>query len=170
MSKKSIFPNVQDEEHCRTGKRATLPYLLFQVPSTITDGKFLNHKVLYLKEPGSPDLLTPLSRMEATKDSTFRNLHLFIYLLILNIFIFLIFIYLFFGCVGSQLRHMGSLLRRVGSFCYAQSAPSVRGLCSLQHVGSLVEAGELKSCGARAQLPRGMWDLSSPARDLVHIP
>lgn len=33
--------------------------------------RFLNHKVLYLKEPGSPDLL---SRMEATKDGTFRNL------------------------------------------------------------------------------------------------
>ena len=35
----------------------------------------------------------------------------------------------------------------------------------LQHAGSLVEARELGSCGAWAQLPCGMWDPSSPIRD-----
>lgn len=41
----------------------------------MTDGEFLNHQVSYLKAPGSPDLLTPLSRIDATKENTFRNLH-----------------------------------------------------------------------------------------------
>ena len=36
-----------------------------------------------------------------------------------------------------------------------------RGLCSLQHSRSLVEARGLSSCGAWAQLPCSMWDLSS---------
>ena len=41
----------------------------------------------------------------------------------------------------------------------------VHGLCSLQHVGSLVEVGELNCCSAWAYLPCGMWDLSSPTGD-----
>ena len=45
-----------------------------------------------------------------------------------------------------------------------------RGLCSLWHVGSLVEVHELSSCGGRAYLPRRMWDLSSPTRDRTHVP
>ena len=35
---------------------------------------------------------------------------------------------------------------------------------------SLVEARGLSSCGAWAQLPHGMWDLSSLTRDQTHIP
>lgn len=61
------------KELWRTCKLATLPHLLFR-PSTMTDGKFVNYKVLYSKEPGSPDLIS-LSKIEATKDSIFRNLH-----------------------------------------------------------------------------------------------
>ena len=58
------------------------------------------------------------------------------------------FIYLIFGCVGSQLRHSGSSLRPAGS--------------SLLRAGfSLVVTHVLSSCGGRAQLPRGTWDLSS---------
>jgi hypothetical protein len=38
----------------------------------MTDGKILKHKVLYLKEIGSLDT-TPLSRIEVTKDSTFKK-------------------------------------------------------------------------------------------------
>ena len=40
-----------------------------------------------------------------------------------------------------------------------------RELCSLWHAVSLVEACKISSCGAWAQLPHSMWDLSSPARD-----
>ena len=46
----------------------------------------------------------------------------------------------------------------------------VHGLCSLRHVGSLVEAQELSSCGTRAQVPRGMWEPSSPTRDRTRVP
>ena len=42
---------------------------------------------------------------------------------------------------------------------------------SLQRMGfSLVVAHGLSSCGARAQLPCGMWDLSSLTRDLTRVP
>ena len=34
---------------------------------------------------------------------------------------------------------------------------------------SCCSAGLLSSCGAWAQVPRGMWGLSSPARDGTHI-
>ena len=43
------------------------------------------------------------------------------------------------------------------------------GLCSLCHVGSLVEVHELSSCGM-GLVARGMWDLSSPTRDQTHVP
>ena len=45
-----------------------------------------------------------------------------------------------------------------------------RGLCSLRHTGSLFEACRLSSCGTQAQLPCGMWDLSSPTRDRTCVP
>ena len=41
---------------------------------------------------------------------------------------------------------------------------------SSQHVGSFVAVCELSSCGAQASLSRGLWDLSSPARDPTCIP
>ena len=69
-----------------------------------------------------------------------------------NVFIYFkkyLFIYLS-GCVGSQLRHAGSLLR------YAAFFIVVRGL--------------LSSCGTRAQLPHSMWNLSSPTRDQTRVP
>ena len=37
-------------------------------------------------------------------------------------------------------------------------------------VFSLVEVRELSSCGSQAQLPRGMWDLSSPTRHPTRVP
>ena len=88
------------------------------------------------------------------------------------LFYFIYFLY-FFGCVGSQLHHVGSsvavVARGLLSSCGAQ-APEHSGLCSLWHVGSLVEARKLSSCGARASLPRGLWDLSSPTRDRTRVP
>ena len=43
-------------------------------------------------------------------------------------------------------------------------------LCSLRHVGSLVEAHELSCCGAWALLPCCTRDLNSPTRDRTHLP
>ena len=50
---------------------------------------------------------------------------------------------------------------------------AVRGPLTI--VASLVaehrlQTRRLSSCGSRAQLLRGMWDLSSPTRDQTHIP
>ena len=111
-----------------------------------------------------------------------------------------IYLFNLFGCVRSQLWHAGSLLHHAGSFILARGLLSscgvwvfsslvvasrlqgtwalqlwhvgsrVCGLCSLRHMGSLVEAYELSSCGTRAQLPRGMWEPSSPTRDRTHVP
>ena len=62
-----------------------------------------------------------------------------------------------------QLWHAGFLpLVVVGS--------RARGLCSLQHAGSLVEVHKLSSCGTRAQSPRSIWDLSSLTRDRTCVP
>ena len=76
-------------------------------------------------------------------------------------------------------------LWRAGFFSLHQlwhAGSRVRGLCSCgargpEHMGSLVcgsralvELCELSSCGMRAQLPHGMWDLSSLTRDRTHIP
>ena len=80
-------------------------------------------------------------------------------------FLFLIFIYylFIFGCVGSQLRHLGSLLQCAGS--------RARGLCScarcalqLWHKGSVVAAHGL-SCPAACGIlvPRPGIEPVSPA-------
>ena len=53
-----------------------------------------------------------------------------------------------FGCIWSQLRHSGS---------------------SLQHVGPFVAAHVTLQLWCRAQLPYGMWDLSSPTRDQTQV-
>ena len=39
-----------------------------------------------------------------------------------------------------------------------------------EHAGSVVAVCRLFSCGMWAQLPHGMWDLSSPTRDQIHVP
>ena len=97
-------------------------------------------------------------------------------------FIYLIkFIYLFWGCTGSQFQHVGSFVAvgRLLSSCGVRvfflslavgSVVVARGLRSLRHAGSLVEACELSSCGSWAQLPRSMWDLSSLTRDRTCVP
>ena len=65
--------------------------------------------------------------------------------------------------VAHRLQGMWSLqLWHVGS--------RARGLCSLRHTGSLVEARKLSSCGTRAQLPCDMRDLSSLTRERTHVP
>ena len=86
-------------------------------------------------------------------------------------------IYLF-GCIRSQLRHAGSSLWHTGSFVVAcRLFVATRGLlssCGVWASLQLWRAGSracgLSSCGAWSQLPRGMWDLSSPTRDRTHVP
>ena len=91
-------------------------------------------------------------------------------------FLFVCLFLYFFGCVGSQPGHAGfslvvaHALQGVWALQLWHMGSRACGLCSLRHIGSLVEARELSSCGTWAQLPRGMWDLSSPTRDGTRIP
>ena len=59
-----------------------------------------------------------------------------------------------FGCVGSQLWHVGSFILHVGR------------LLQLQLTG----LHGLSICGAWAYLPHGIWILSSPTRDQTQVP
>ena len=83
------------------------------------------------------------------------------------------FIY-FFGCVGSLLLRVGFLqLRRAGTtLCCGARASHCGGFscCGAQALGtraSVVVARGLSSCGAQAQLLRGMWDLPGPGLEPV---
>ena len=58
--------------------------------------------------------------------------------------------------------HTGSAVVALGLSSCGTWAP--------EHVGSLLVARRLSSCIVRAQLPRGVWDLSTPTRDQTHIP
>ena len=80
------------------------------------------------------------------------------------------FIYLFLAMLGLSCgtRDLRWGVQASLSSCGMQ-APG-HGLCSLRHTGSLVEVRELSSCGARAQLPRSTWDLSSLTRDRTRLP
>ena len=91
-----------------------------------------------------------------------------------NFFFFLIistfnyyFIY-FFGCVGSSFLCEGFLqLRQLGPLFIAVRGP-------LTIVASLVvehrlQTRRLSSCGSRAQLLRGMWDLPRPGLEPVSL-
>ena len=89
-------------------------------------------------------------------------------------FFFKLFIYLFiFGCVGSSLLHAGFLqLGQVGaspcggfSCCGAQALgtwASVVAAHGLRSCGLRALECRLSSCGARASLLHGMWDLPRP--------
>ena len=44
------------------------------------------------------------------------------------------------------------------------------GACVPERVASVYVAYRLSSCGVWAQLPHGIWDLSSPVRDRTSIP
>ena len=44
------------------------------------------------------------------------------------------------------------------------------GVWALECMGSIVVVCGLSSYGVRAQLPRSMWDLSSPTRDQTCVP
>ena len=90
---------------------------------------------------------------------------LFFYLFILSNFIYLF----IFGCVGSSLLHAGFLqLWRAGATLHCSARASHCGgfsCCRAWALGvwaSVVVARGLSSCGARAQLLRGMWDLPGP--------
>ena len=105
----------------------------------------------------------------------------------LNAILFFFLIYLFiFGCVGSLLLHVGFLqLQRMGATlpCGAQAShcggfsccgaralgtrASVAVAWGLSSCGSRVLECRLSSCGARAQLLRGMWDLPGPGLEPV---
>ena len=89
--------------------------------------------------------------------------------------IFIYFLYYFFGCVGSQLLCASFSLHRAGFslvvacgfslFSLARCPGSrARGLCSLRHTGSLIEACELscpEACGIL--VPRPGVEPESPA-------
>ena len=69
---------------------------------------------------------------------------------ILFVFFLNLFVFLIFGCIGSSLRCVGF---------------SLRWLLSLWSTGYRREG--LSSCGARAQLLHGMWDLPGPGLEPV---
>ena len=106
--------------------------------------------------------------------------HLLLAICMSYFFFFLIFIYLF-GCVGSSLLHVDFLqLWRAGatlhcgawashcggfSCCGAWALgvwTSVVAALGLSRCGSWALEHRFSSCGARAQLLRGMWDLPRP--------
>ena len=91
----------------------------------------------------------------------------------LNIFNMLLYLFLYLAVSGlscgmqdlcCSVRDL--LLRHVGSFVAACRLQSTRAL-QLWYMGS--RARGLSSCSMRAQLTRGMWDLSSPTRDRTRI-
>ena len=82
---------------------------------------------------------------------------------------FIYFIYFIFSCIGSLLLHAGFLqLWRAGATVRCGAWASHCGgftCCRARAVGvqaSVVAARGLSSCGARAQLFCGMWDLPGP--------
>ena len=82
--------------------------------------------------------------------------------------------FFFLGCFGSSLLRTGFLqLRRVGAtLCCSARASHCGGFscCRARALGvraSVVVAHRLSSCGARAQLLHGMWDLPRPGIEPV---
>ena len=76
-------------------------------------------------------------------------------------------IYLFiFGCVGSSFLCEGFLqLRQVGATLHRGAwASHYRGLLVAEH---RLQTRRLSSCGSRAQLLHGMWDLPRPGLEPV---
>ena len=92
-----------------------------------------------------------------------------------NLFFNLLFIYLYciFGCVGSQLRHAGSSLRHAGSFPMVyRPLSSFQSVWVLQRVARQLQLRCASSVVVAhgAQLPHGIWDLSSLTRDRTPVP
>ena len=102
------------------------------------------------------------------------------------LFIYLYFILFIFGCIRSSLLSVGFLyLQRVGATlccrarashcggfsCCGARAPGARAsvvvACGLSSCGSRAPEHRLSSCGAWAQLLRGMWDPPGPGLELV---
>ena len=99
----------------------------------------------------------------------------FIYLLLLFL-IATLFIYLFiiFGCVGSSVRARAfSSCGKRGPLFIAVQGPlfiAVRGpftIAAPPIAGHRLQTRRLSSCGSRAQLLRGMWDLPKPGLEPV---
>ena len=93
----------------------------------------------------------------------------FFYIIPLLLFIYLVSLLVSFGCVGSSLLCAGFLqLQRAGAtLCCGAWAPHCSGFscCRAWSLGtraSVVVARRPSSCGTRAQLLRGMWDLPRP--------
>ena len=96
--------------------------------------------------------------------------------------IYYLFIFKFYLFLTASGRSCGTWALRCGTRASLQlwRADFLFSSCGAQvpeHVGSivcgmrpLVEAHELSSCGAQAQLLRGMWDLSSLTRDRTRVP
>ena len=82
--------------------------------------------------------------------------------------IYLLFIYLFiYGCVGPSFLCEGFLyLRRAGATLHrgARASHYRRPLLLAEH---RLQTRRLSSCGSRAQLLRGMWDLPRPGLEPV---
>ena len=82
--------------------------------------------------------------------------------LLKRLILFYFYFYLFiFGCVGSSFLCEGFLqLRRAGATLHRGARAShYRGLSVAEH---RFQTHRLSSCGTRAQLLRGMWDLPRP--------
>ena len=76
---------------------------------------------------------------------------------------------LFTGCAGSSLLHAGFLrLRRAGGYSLAAVGRLLTAVASLVVKHGLHSTG-LSSCGARAQMPLGMWDLSFWTKDQTPV-
>ena len=74
------------------------------------------------------------------------------------------------GMRDLSLWHAGFLFSSFGVQDPGRAGSRARGFCSLWLASSVVEARELSSCGAWAQLPCGMWGLSPLTRDRTHVP
>ena len=89
-------------------------------------------------------------------------LFVFFKIIISKLLIFILFIFFIFGCVGSSPLCEGFLQpRQAGAtpHCGARASHC----CGLSFVGEhKLQTRRLSSCGSRAQLLHGMWDLPRP--------
>ena len=164
MSCNFIWPNLIE---CYDGvqfPRSDLKSLIHDYLTTV-------FSVLWVLKTRGLGLLN-MQRLESDKLDFFLKIYLFLNLFycILN---FILFIY-FWVLVAAR----GIFVETCRIFCCGMwtslqlwhAGSRAHGLCSLWQAGSLVEVRELRSCGTQAQLPRGMWDLSSLTRDRTYIP
>ena len=133
--------------------------------------------------------VSPLNMMIVVRFLEMFFIRLWRFPSISSLLIFFLIHLFIYGCVGSSLLCAGFLQwRRVAatlccggraSHCGGFSCCRARALGSwasvvvargLSSCGSWALEHRLSSCGAGAQLPHGMWDLSSPTRDQTRVP